>query len=100
MLLSILMTLFGLIAAFEGLFFLTHLHKPFLIFHPERQAAPLSKALIIWGFLLLIIGGLAMIAAWTNSILFIVTMVVIGCVCETLMAYSLMGYFQAEQRKN
>ncbi|WP_431815207.1 hypothetical protein [Limosilactobacillus portuensis] len=99
MLLSILMTLFGLIAAFEGLFFLTHLHKPFLIFHPERQAL-LSKALIIWGFLLLIIGGLAMIAAWTNSILFIVTMVVIGCVCETLMAYSLMGYFQAEQRKN
>ena len=96
MLLSILMTLFGLIAAFEGLFFLTHLHKPFLIFHPERQA-PLSKALIIWGFLLLIIGGLA---AWTNSILFIVIMVVIGCVCETLMAYSLMGYFQAEQRKN
>ena len=60
MLLSILMTLFGLIAAFEGCFFLT----------------------------------------WTNSILFIVTMVVIGCVCETLMAYSLMGYFQAEQRKN
>ena len=99
MLLSILMTLFGLIAAFEGLFFLTHLHKPFLIFHPERQAH-LSKALIIWGFLLLIIGGLAMIAAWTNSILFIVIMVVIGCVCETLMAYSLMGYFQAEQRKN
>ena len=99
MLLSILMTLFGLIAAFEGLFFLTHLHKPFLIFHPERQA-PLSKALIIWGFLLLIIGGLAMIAAWTNSILFIVIMVVIGCVCETLMAYSLMGYFQEKKKKN
>lgn len=99
MLLSILMTLFGLIAAFEGCFFLTHLHKPFLIFHPERQA-PLSKALVVWGILLLIIGVLAMIAAWTDSILFIVTMVVIGCVCETLMAYSLMGYFQAEQRKN
>ena len=60
MLLSILMTLFGLIAAFEGCFFLTHLHKSFLIFHPERQA-PLSKALIIWGMLLLIVGVLAII---------------------------------------
>ncbi|MBD7894904.1 hypothetical protein H9564_04125 [Limosilactobacillus sp. Sa3CUN2] len=99
MLLAILMTIFGLIAAYEGCFFLTHLHKPFLIFHPERQSA-LSKALLVWGILLLIIGILAIIAAWTDSILFIVTMVVIGCVCETLMAYSLMGYFQAEQRKN
>ena len=69
MLLSILMTLFGLIAAFEGCFFLTHLHKSFLIFHPERQA-PLSKALIIWGILLLIIGVLAIISAWTNSIVY------------------------------
>lgn len=99
MLLSILMTLFGLIAVFEGCFFLTHLHKPFLIFHPERQAA-LSKALVFWGILLLIIGILAVISAWTDSILFIVTMVIFGCICETLMAYSLMGYFQAEQRKN
>ncbi|MCI2030860.1 hypothetical protein [Limosilactobacillus sp.] len=99
MLLSILMTLFGLIAAFEGYFFLTHLHKPFLIFHPERQKA-LSKALVVWGVLLLLIGILAIISAWTNSILFIVSMVIIGCVCETLMAYSLMGYFQADQRKN
>ena len=99
MLLSILMTLFGLIAVYEGIFFLTHLHKPFLIFHPEKQSA-LSKSLTAWGIILLVIGILAVISAWTNSVFFSVTMVVIGCVCETLMAYSLMGHFQAIQRKN
>ncbi|MBB1063049.1 hypothetical protein [Limosilactobacillus fastidiosus] len=99
MLLAILMTIFGLIATYEGCFFLTHLHKPFLIFHPKQHSA-LSKALLVWGTILLVIGILAITAAWTNSIFFIVTMVVIGCICETLMAYSLMGYFQAEQRKN
>lgn len=99
MLLSILMTIFGLIAVYEGVFFLTHQHKPFLIFHPEEQIS-LAKALKRWGLLLLIIGILCVVSAWANSTGFLVIMVIIGCIYETLMAYSLMSYFQASQRKN
>ena len=98
MLLSILMTVFGLIALYEGLFFLTHLKKPFLIFQPDEDPA-LAKALQIWGWLLSGVSVLACWSAWANSLAFLVIMVIIGCVLETLMAYSLMGHFQARNRQ-
>lgn len=47
MLLPLLMTLFGLIALFEGIFLLTHIHKPFLVFDPTKSKylAPQLKKL-------------------------------------------------------
>ncbi|MBA2914160.1 hypothetical protein [Limosilactobacillus frumenti] len=98
MLLSILMTVFGLIALYEGVFFLTHTTKPFLVFEPNRDLA-LAKAIKIWGIILTIVGLLACWSAWANSLAFLVIMVIIGCVLETLMAYSLMGHFQATNRQ-
>ncbi len=48
MLLPLLMTLFGLIALFEGVFLLTHIHKPFLIFDPTKSKY-LAPQLKNWG---------------------------------------------------
>lgn len=95
MLLPIFVTLFGLIALFEGIFFLTHLHKPFLIFDPTSSKFVASQ-LKIWGVIMTLIGLITIVAAWTNSIAFIVIMVVIGCILETQMAFSLTSEFRAK----
>lgn len=95
MLLSIFVTLFALIALFEGLFFLTHLHKPFLIFDPTKSKF-VAGQLKVWGIILTIFGLITLVAAWTNSIVFIVTMVVLGCILETQMAFSLTSEFRSK----
>ncbi|MGM9892077.1 hypothetical protein [Limosilactobacillus sp.] len=95
MLLPIFVTLFGLIALFEGIFFLTHLHNPFLIFDPTSSKFVASQ-LKIWGVIMTLIGLITIVAAWTNSIAFIVIMVVIGCILETQMAFSLTSEFRAK----
>lgn len=93
MLLPVFVTLFALIALFEGGFFLTHLHKPFLIFDPVKSNF-VAKQLKIWGIILTIFGLITLVAAWSNSIAFIVIMVVIGCVLETQMAFSVTSEFR------
>lgn len=95
MLLSLLVTLFGLIALFEGLFFLTHLHKPFMIFDPLASKF-IANQLKIWGGIMTIIGLVTIGAAWTNSTIFIVIMVILGCLLETQMAFSLTSEFRAK----
>lgn len=95
MLLPIFVTLFALIALFEGVFFLTHLHKSFLIFDPTKSSF-VAKQLRIWGVILTIFGVITIIAAWSNSIAFIVIMVVIGCIIETQMAFSITSEFRAK----
>lgn len=95
MLLPIFVTLFGLIALFEGVFFLTHLHKPFMIFDPTKSKF-IANQLKIWGVIMTIIGLVTIVAAWTDSVAFIVIMVVIGCLLETQMAFSLTSEFRAK----
>ena len=97
MLLPLFVTLFGLIALFEGVFFLTHLHKPFMIFDPLKSKFVASQ-LKVWGIIMTIIGLVTIVAAWTNSIAFIVIMVVIGCILETQMAFSITSEFRAKYR--
>ena len=95
MLLPIFVTLFGLIALFEGVFFLTHLHKPFMIFDPTKSTF-IARELKIWGVIMTVIGLVTIVAAWTNSIAFIVIMVIVGCVLETQMAFSITSEFRAK----
>ncbi|MDO4902828.1 MAG: hypothetical protein Q3959_01040 [Limosilactobacillus sp.] len=95
MLLAIFVTLFGLIALFEGVFFLTHLHKPFMIFDPTESKF-VATQLKIWGIIMTVVGIITVIAAWTDIIAFIVIMVVIGCVLETQMAFSITSEFRAK----
>ncbi|WP_302116722.1 hypothetical protein [uncultured Limosilactobacillus sp.] len=98
MLLSLLMTLFGLIALFEGIFLLTHIHKPFLVFDPNKSKY-LAPQLKNWGIVMTIVGILCVIAGWTNSTGFLVVMVIIGCVCETLMAFTITADLRVNHRK-
>lgn len=58
MLLPLLMTLFGLIALFEGIFLLTHIHKPFLVFDPTKSKY-LAPQLKNWGIVMTIVGILS-----------------------------------------
>ncbi|WP_283587300.1 hypothetical protein [Limosilactobacillus viscerum] len=95
MLLPIFVTLFGLIALFEGIFFLSHLHKPFMIFDPTTSKF-IASQLKIWGVIMTVIGVVTIIAAWTNSIAFIVIMVIIGCILETQMAFSITSEFRSK----
>lgn len=95
MLLPILVTLFGLIALFEGIFFLTHLHKDFLILEPSSSPF-VARQLKIWGIILTILGLVTIGAAWTNSITFIVVMVVLGCILETQMAFAVTSEFRSK----
>lgn len=97
MLLSILMTVFGSIALFEGVFLLLHLHKPFLVFDPNKDKK-LTSQFRNWGTIMSIIGVLCIISAWTNNIGFLVLMVIIGCVTETLMAFAITANFRINQR--
>ncbi|WP_373841795.1 hypothetical protein [Limosilactobacillus sp.] len=97
MLLSIFVTLFALIALFEGGYFLTHLHKPFMIFDPTKSSF-VYRQLQIWGIILTIFGLITLVAAWLNSIAFIVIMVVLGCVLETQMAFSITSEFRSKNR--
>ena len=97
MLLSIFVTLFALIALFEGCYFLTHLNKPFMIFDPVKSPF-VHRQLQIWGIIMTILGLITLVAAWTNSIAFIVIMVVLGCILETQMAFSITSEFRAKNR--
>ena len=97
MILSIFVTLFALIALFEGIYFLTHLGKPFLIFDPVKSSF-VHPQLHIWRVIMTVLGITTLIAAWTNSIAFIVTMVVLGCILETQMAFSITSEFRAKNR--
>lgn len=98
MLLSILMTIFGLIALFEGIFLLSHQHKSFLVFDPQKSNY-LPPQLKRWGIIMTIVGILCMIAAWTNSTAFLVIMVIIGCITETLMAFAIAADLRINQPK-
>ncbi len=95
MLLSIFVTLFGLIALFEGTFFLTHLHRPFMIFDPTTSKF-IATQLKVWGVIMTAIGLITIVAAWLNNIAFIVIMVVVGCLLETQMAFSITSEFRAK----
>ncbi|WP_267200955.1 hypothetical protein [Limosilactobacillus kribbianus] len=97
MLLSIFVTLFALIALFEGVYFLTHLHKAFMIFDPNASSF-VHRQLQIWGVIMTVLGLITLVAAWTNSIAFIVIMVVLGCILETQMAFSITSEFRAKNR--
>lgn len=88
MALSVLMTVFGLIALYEGIFLLTHLHKAFLVFDPTKSSY-LPGQLKLWGIIMTIVGVLCIVAAWMDSIVFLVIMVVIGCISETMMAFAI-----------
>ncbi|MBD5806372.1 hypothetical protein EAI26_09645 [Lactobacillus sp. 0.1XD8-4] len=98
MLLSILMTIFGLIALFEGVFLLAHIHKPFLVFDPNKNKY-LPPQFRNWGIVMTIVGILSIIAGWTDSTGFLVIMVIIGCVSETLMAFAITADFRINHRK-
>ena len=97
MLLSIFVTLFALIALFEGVYFLTHLHKPFMIFDPTTSPF-VHRQLQIWGVIMTALGIITLVAAWSTSITFIVIMVVLGCILETQMAFAVTSEFRAKNR--
>lgn len=97
MLLSIFVTLFALIALFEGVYFLTHLGKPFMIFDPVKSPF-VHRQLQVWGVIMTVLGLVTLVAAWTDSIAFIVIMVVLGCILETQMAFAITSEFRAKNR--
>lgn len=85
MLLTIVTVIFALIAVFEGGFLLLHRHRPFMTIDPEKN--PASQAIITaWGIIMLAAGIVTVIAAFSNRISFIIIMVVVTCLLETLMA--------------
>lgn len=98
MAITVLMSLFGLIALFEGVFLLLHLHKPFLVFDPNKNQY-LPKQFLNWGIVMTIVGVLCIIAAWTDSIGFLVIMIIIGCVTETLMAFAITADFRTNKHR-
>lgn len=61
MLINILMIIFVCLALFVGGFFLRHLHKPFLVFHPESN--PNLSGVVKFSGVSLIIAGLIAAAA-------------------------------------
>lgn len=85
MLITIITLIFALIAIFEGGFLLLHRHKPFMTIDPRKN--PVSSAIITaWGIIMLAAGIVTAIAAFVNTTAFILTMVIITCLLETLMA--------------
>lgn len=85
MLLTILTLLFAFIAIFEGGFLLLHRHKSFMTIDPDQN--PVTRSIVTaWGIIMLAAGIVCVIAAVVNTTAFIITMVVVTCILETLMA--------------
>ncbi|MCD7135053.1 hypothetical protein [Limosilactobacillus rudii] len=75
-----------------------HIHKPFLVFDPNKNKY-LPPQFRNWGIVMTIVGILSIISGWTNSTGFLVIMVIIGCVSETLMAFAITADFRVNHHK-
>ena len=88
MLLTIITIIFALIALFEGCFLLLHRKKPFMTIDPTKNPA-VTSIITAWGVIMLAVGILTVIAAVVNTTAFIITMVVIAVLLQTIMTLTI-----------
>lgn len=79
MAINILVILFSLLLLLNGCFFLTHVHKNFMLFKPESNLA-LQKILLFSGIALIVIALFGILAVILNSTIMIVIVLIAGCV--------------------
>lgn len=79
MAIKVLLILFSALLLGNGIYFLKHLHKPFLMFNPQKNLN-LSKILKISGICLIIIAFLGFTAALVNNLILIVITLILGCI--------------------
>lgn len=91
MLITILIFAFALIALYLGLYLLNHRNRTFLIFNPKSNPS-LTHALTFWGFEMVVVGLLSLVAAISGSLTFIIIILIVGCFSGTFMALTLMTY--------
>ncbi|USS87697.1 hypothetical protein M3M39_06195 [Fructilactobacillus hinvesii] len=75
---NLLALLFALLLAGNGLYFLFHQHRPFLLFHPE-QNSKLQTILRVSGICLLLLALLTLGAVLLNNIPLLVIALIGGC---------------------
>ncbi|GAX04328.1 hypothetical protein IWT140_01966 [Secundilactobacillus pentosiphilus] len=92
MVINILMIVYVLLTFFIGWFFLTHTHKPFLVFHPEENPN-LSGIIKFGGWSLIIVGILAAIATIMQNDVFISITLLIGVLDILAVQLMLVHFF-------
>ncbi|WP_413627137.1 hypothetical protein R4B61_04725 [Fructilactobacillus vespulae] len=80
MAIQVLVLLFSLLLLSNGIYFLKHTQKNFMMFKPESIPA-LSKTLKISGIIITVVGILGILAALLNNTILIVVTLIVGCVC-------------------
>ncbi|MCF6515781.1 hypothetical protein GSH19_06440 [Lactobacillus sp. S2-2] len=91
MAIRILMILFSTLLFINGFYFLTHLNKPFLMFHPEKYRS-LSLILLISGIIILLVAILALISAFVDTQLLIISSLFLGCMCAFIPELFIIQY--------
>lgn len=91
MLIQALTTLFAIIALYIGYFLVTHHKKPFLLFDP-RQRRGFQIAIMIWGIEMLLVGLIALVAAFVNSTGLTVAILSVGCFSGTFLSFTLVWF--------
>jgi uncharacterized membrane protein HdeD (DUF308 family) len=86
-----LTTLFAIIALYIGYYLVTHRHKPFLIFDP-RKSVKFQWAVLIWGIEMLVVGALALTAAFVGSTGFTVVILSVGCFSGTFLSFTFVWF--------
>ncbi|EKK20886.1 hypothetical protein B808_1200 [Fructilactobacillus florum 8D] len=79
MALNALVFLFSFLLAANGIFFLTHQNKSFLLFYPQNQPA-LQQILKISGSALLLIAVIGILAALLQSTSLTLIVLILGCI--------------------
>lgn len=91
MAITLLMLLFSFLLFFNGFYFLTHLNKPFLMFHPERHKS-LSLILLVSGSIIILVGILSLISAFIDKQILIVSSLFLGCMCAFIPELFIIQY--------
>lgn len=79
MAIKVLLILFSALLLGNGVYFLKHLHTPFLMFNPQKNPG-LSKILKISGICLVVVALLGFAAAVINNLVLIVITLILGCI--------------------
>ncbi|GAX00171.1 hypothetical protein [Secundilactobacillus mixtipabuli] len=92
MFITILMVLYVLLTFFIGWFFLSHTHRPFLVFHPEENAN-LAGIVKFSGWSLIVIGVIAAVATIMQNDVFISMTLLVGVLDVLAIQLMLVHFF-------
>ncbi|CAM2795419.1 hypothetical protein EFM02_06185 [Fructilactobacillus fructivorans] len=91
MLIKVLMLFFSVILIINGIYFLTHAHKSFLLFHPEKFPS-LRIILIISGIILLVVAIFGIISLFFDNTVFTLLVLCAGCLCAVIPEVFIIQY--------